>query len=102
MRKKQLKEMHDRASAYNELNNVIIESIMERLKEPDLTDEKRIESVELLEEQLKCRGNFEDIEKAYRERKAEDKGYWIGVGGSLLGVFIAEVGPRIIKVLKKK
>lgn len=102
MRKKQLKEMYDKATICNELNNALIENALERLKQDDLTDESRIESVELLEKTLKTRDDFGKIETAYKERKAEDRGYWIGVGGTLLGTFIAEVGPKIYKVLLKK
>lgn len=102
MRKKQLKELHDKAIAMEPVNDVIIEHALECLKKEDLSDKDRIEYVEMLETALDSRNKLESVKNGYKERKAEDTGYRIGLISSLTGMVLAEVGPKIIKAIFKK
>lgn len=102
MRKAKLKELYDRAKTYNEINDVCIDCTIARLNADDITVEDRKEGIELLKTELETRKNFNSVETAYKERKAEDRGYWIGVSGCCLGIILAEVGPVLWKHFKTK
>lgn len=102
MRTKKLKELHDVSIGLSLTNEMLIERTLKRLKEKDLSEEARIAEVNLLEEELKLRDNLKKGQDLYKERKAENRGYFIGVGGSLLGVLLADFGPIIVKNLRRK
>ncbi|WP_407450047.1 hypothetical protein [Fibrobacter sp.] len=101
MRKAKLKEWHDRADELDMMNDCLIDSTLNALCKDDLSQEDRKLNVDALRRELDCRKNFGKVKAAYKERKAEDRGYWIGVSGCMLGLVICEVLPVLKKHLKK-
>lgn len=102
MRTKKLKELHDVSIGLGVTNDALIERALARLKEKDLSEEARMAEVKLLETELRLRDNLKKAQHLYKERKASDRGYWFGVTGSMLGIVLSEVGPKVIKNLRRK
>ena len=102
MRKAKLKEAHDKAVVADEFNDIFIETTLESLCEEDLSCEDRKDRVNTLKKELELRDHSKRVQSLYKERKAEDRGYWIGVTGCMLGLFLSEVGPKVLENLKKK
>lgn len=101
MRTKQLKELHDVSIGLEITNEALIKRALARLKEKDLSEEARLAEVKLLEAELRLRDNLKKGQYLYKERKASNRGYWFGVTGSMLGIVLSEVGPKVVKNLRR-
>ena len=102
MRTKKLKEIHDVSIGIEMTNETLIKRSLQRLKEKDLSEEARLAEVSLLEEELELRDTLKKGQNLYRERKAENRGFWTAITGSTLGIAIAEFGPKVVEKLRKK
>lgn len=102
MKTKKLKELYQESKGYNAINDVLIKAELRRLKENDMSLEDRAETVDNLVVMLDANDKFEAVRDEYYQRHNFNVGYSIGLGGALLGVVLSEVGPKIIKLFKKK
>ena len=102
MRTKKLKEIHDVSIGLEAANEALIRRSLQRLKEEGLSEEARLAEVNLLEEELELRDTLKKGQNLYRERKAENRGFWTAITGSTLGIAISEFGPKVWQKLRKK
>lgn len=102
MRMSKLKELYHRCDEMNGMNDVLIDKTIEALSKDSLTKEERELNADNLKRELESRENFGKVKSTYMERKAENRGWLLGVVGCMIGTCIVEAGPNILKKLKKK
>ena len=102
MRMKKLEEHYNRTMAVNEVNDIILDYTLDRVEKTD-DKEMRAKEVELIKTGLETRENCHKVELEYVERKAERRGYFTALVGSVIGMMIGEfAGPKIVGLIKKK
>ena len=93
MKLRELEKLYHTSKAYNDMNDILIDSSLRKIEEHKNDEAIVTKEVEMLKKSLENRKSFNVVERDFVERKAWREGYTVAFVCALLGVAIGEFVP---------